>query len=508
MRRQHSLELVLFLLLFISSAYFHRTNSGWNANSRLALTFALVERHTTQIDDYWNRPGTETWDAAVYKGHYYSDKIIGVSLLGVPAYVLTRAVEDLLDASLTTEQKRYWVTILAIALPGALSAVLLFRLLLLYQIRFAGGETLTAPFLIAVSLHLGTLLFSYSTLFMSYLPAHAFFVAALYVFERWLARDGSRAARPNIAPVVTFACGLLCGFAVLCEYLYAITGGLFALYVLIKSRRRRNYVFFVLGAVLGVSPFLVYTYTIFGRPAVPYQYHMVPGFRAAMAEGLMGATKPRFSVLVLLSFHPFRGLFVHSPMLLLGVAGALAMLRDRRLRPLSLLILSSVVVVFLYNSAYYMWWGGWSFSPRHLAPALPLFAIGMVYGWRYAAVRWLFPLLVVPAIALHLIVTATDPQVPEPRNDKFLRRPSLTKRPYPIPFTSQVLPAFRHRRTDPNGGTWVGLSRGWPSLLPLMGAWLASGLISFALLKSKRPDECGTEGSAKVDSLISERKLE
>ena len=66
----------------------------WWENSRLALTFAWVEHHTSQIDRYYKRADLETGDVAEYKGHYYSDKIIAVSMLGVPAISLPLAMHS------------------------------------------------------------------------------------------------------------------------------------------------------------------------------------------------------------------------------------------------------------------------------------------------------------------------------------------------------------------------------------------------------------------------------
>jgi hypothetical protein len=486
MRPQRQLELILFAMLFVSFAYFHRTNPGWNVNSRLSLTFALVERHTAMIDAYWNTRDLYTEDAAFFEGHHYSDKIIGVSLLGVPAYWLVRNIGDAFDASLSTAAKRYWITTLSIALTGAFGAVLMFRLLLTMQGQFTpstAGGSYAGPFIITVALFLGTMLFSYATLFMSYLPATTCFVAGMYVFER----NGRALATTNRRPTrwfPAFACGLLCGFAVLCEYLFAVTTALYAAYVLMRTRNVRAAASYTLGAVIGLLPFVIYTLLLFGRPTIPYQYHVFADFRAGMSQGLMGASAPRLAPMVLLTFHPFRGLFVHSPMLLIGLFGAIAMLRTALTRNFAFFILATFITLLLYVSGYYMWWGGWSFSPRHLAPVLPLLAVGMLYAWHHRISRVLILLLAIPAIAVHLIVTATDPQVPEPRNDALLHHPSFVDGPYPNPFISQVLPAFSAGHTDPNFGTLVGLPAGLPSLIPLMGLWALAALFTAPRLKT------------------------
>ena len=83
--------LSLFLLLFLTSAYFLPRWASWSQNSRLDLTMALVDKGTLSIDDYY----TNTGDYAAFEGHFYTDKAPGVSFLGVPVYAVYKAVAAL-----------------------------------------------------------------------------------------------------------------------------------------------------------------------------------------------------------------------------------------------------------------------------------------------------------------------------------------------------------------------------------------------------------------------------
>ena len=76
------IRLLLFVLAFINFAYFFHTEPGWNINSRLALSYAIVDYGTVRIDNYHEKTAFETGDKAFFRGHYYSDKIIGTSFLG------------------------------------------------------------------------------------------------------------------------------------------------------------------------------------------------------------------------------------------------------------------------------------------------------------------------------------------------------------------------------------------------------------------------------------------
>ena len=62
------------LALTLTYAYFVG-EPAWNQNSRLALTRAMVEQHTTIIDDYH----VTTGDKSYRDGHFYCDKAPGAS---------------------------------------------------------------------------------------------------------------------------------------------------------------------------------------------------------------------------------------------------------------------------------------------------------------------------------------------------------------------------------------------------------------------------------------------
>src|ERR671933_1832665 len=76
-------RLLIGVLLLGSYAYFYQ-GGGWNQNSRLDLSRALVERGTLQIDAYADNTG----DKAVFDGHAYSDKAPGQALAAVPPVAL------------------------------------------------------------------------------------------------------------------------------------------------------------------------------------------------------------------------------------------------------------------------------------------------------------------------------------------------------------------------------------------------------------------------------------
>ena len=85
--RECRAAILLAGVLAFSYAYFYQAG-GWNQNSRFALVRAILERHTLQIDAYQLHTG----DRAIWRGHYYSDKAPGASLLAVAPVEAARII--------------------------------------------------------------------------------------------------------------------------------------------------------------------------------------------------------------------------------------------------------------------------------------------------------------------------------------------------------------------------------------------------------------------------------
>src|SRR5947209_1648670 len=93
----------VFLILFGTYAYFWQSRD-WNSASRLMLTYALVDRGTVSIDGLED----QTRDRAYVHGRYYTDKLPGFSLLGVPSYAAARLLLRLPAHPLNARGFAYW----------------------------------------------------------------------------------------------------------------------------------------------------------------------------------------------------------------------------------------------------------------------------------------------------------------------------------------------------------------------------------------------------------------
>jgi hypothetical protein len=257
-----------------------------------------------------------------------------------------------------------------------------------------------------------------------------------------------------------------------CEYTVGLTVALYGLYLVTAIPRARDIWRYVLGVLVALAPFFVYTYVIFGRLAIPYQFERNTMFREFMARGFMGAGVPRLSVLYLVTIHPYRGIFIHSPFLLIALAGLYLMLRDRSWRRFAWFLLGLTAAYLLFNSAYYMWWGGWSFSPRILAPVVPFLAVALIAAWSDWRLRVAVLALGAVGIAIHLIVNAVDPQF---RDLNAYTSLSQLLNPgfgynYQWLFPLYINPLFWQGQTDWNLGQLLGLG-GPASVIPLLLFW-------------------------------------
>lgn len=498
---------VAALLVFVATGYIQNTRPGWNVNSQFALTCAIVERHTLRIDYYHNHPSLITEDKVLFEGHYYCDKSPVTALLAVPSFFIYRALAASPGSELDYDAARYWTTWGTIGVAATLLTVLIAILLMRHGLQPEPASAVAALWIAA------TPILGYSILLFNYTPACAAALGGYLLVEPLMAGSSSDGSpSPTRRAARLFFGGLLLGLASWTLQTFALAAVIFTLGLVwaVKptgepdpaassgrgarawSRAALKLWPWALGGAIGASGYALYSLAIFGRVTSLYRYEFDPGFRLQMEQGLMGAGWPSLRVLFLITFHPFRGLFVLFPATLLAAVGlAWLCLRPPRLRHGA--ILAFVIGLALYNSAYYMWWGGWAYAPRHLIPILPFLCLGLAPWmgarglgprlWRSSPLGKIvvFSLLIAGALA-NLAVVALDPQLPpglgEPLAEEQLLDPASVEQ-WPAPFF-EALEVVLGGQTDPNWGTRAGLRGPW-SLAPLAILW-AIGLAGLLIL--------------------------
>jgi hypothetical protein len=167
-------------------------------------------------------------------------------------------------------------------------------------------------------------------------------------------------------------------------------------------------------AALPIAAFTIYSMVIFGKPTIPYQYEASKFFRDNMARGVMGVTSPKRDVMWFLSFHAYRGVLFWSPWLVPLIVCCIWLInKDKRLRPIAIASLVTLVSYFVFNSAYYEWWGGATMGPRLMIPMFAVVPLGLVAVCRADCPRWLRSWVTAAlalAVGLCLPVAMVDPQ--------------------------------------------------------------------------------------------------
>ncbi|HWC25096.1 MAG TPA: hypothetical protein VG474_00800 [Solirubrobacteraceae bacterium] len=403
---------------------------GWAQTSYMALSRALS--HGTAKIDRWH---WETHDVAYTNGHYYSVKPPGLVLATLPLYLALDAVgaqRIAHDARVRAEsdggapwaarrlpvaqyghsERRAIAAREAIAddapltwvlgLLGVLApAVALLVLVARCADRLAGG-TGTA---VALTLGSATLVLPFATLYFSHMLSALLGFAAFALV--WRERERGAPLRP--APLAL--AGALAGLAVLCEYPLAIVAAIVGLYALMPRAPGavRRTLAYGSGLAAGVTPLLAYQWWAFGSPLhTTYENAVAWTGRSGHDEiglndgGFFGITLPRPEAALELLFSG-RGLLTLTPVLVVAIAGAIALCRDRRHRAEANVIIAVALAYLVYNAGYWLPLGGGSPGPRFLFPILPFLALGLALAWR----RWPAVTLALTAISATTMTVAT-----------------------------------------------------------------------------------------------------
>jgi len=457
----HCVELLLFVLLWGTFAYFYQSTQQ-NEAARFDQTRAIAQEHRLAIDDYWWNSADVIRYTKNGRDYIYPNKAPGTTLLAVPSFwVITHLLKPFTAVGLP--EWVYWhivvyfTIILTISLLSSLAAVAIYRVL----IRMSGDSGFSVFAVLAI--WLGTMAFPFSTLFFSHQLAAALLGIAFYLL--FALRSGGEFSFQRSLALLCVA-GLLMGFSITTEYPTALSVVILSAYGLWvigiagsrgESGKPRTGFFsqtpgwstkgkllaaFVLGLVSGGGFLLWYNLAAFGKIFyVPYEaYSKADSSFPVYSRGLLGMRWPGFGqflhALAAITIKPPIGmlyigvenwrLYASSPVLWLAIPGVAIMLWRRQLRPEGLVIAAMIFAYILFITSYgnsiYDWAGAAYIGPRHIIPLLPFLALPIYYGGR--KLRFVFYPLLAVSVFYMLLATAIEPRVPypfeNPARDSFL----------------------------------------------------------------------------------------
>ncbi len=328
--------------------------------SRYALTAALVDQRTVVLDDYEATLGV---DRALRDGHTYSDKAPGQPVLATPVYLVYR----LIGGEPATEYRPWgnlglwFASLISAAFPAALLAAGMRRLALRIAPRFA------TPAALAVAV--GTMLLPFATQLFSHVLSAALALGAyLLLMDRPVSRWRLIGA------------GALAAAAITVEYSAGIAS--VVLFGVAVARHHWRAGWFVLGGAPLGALLGLYHWITWGSPfRFSYQFSQFNQNKT----GVIGVHPPQSLVALEVLFGE-RGLFFLTPIVLVGVAGAVVLLRDRDRRFHSVVALTVFGLFCLHMFGWGNPTGGASPGPRYVIPSLPFLVVGVAEGLR----RWPF----------------------------------------------------------------------------------------------------------------------
>jgi hypothetical protein len=263
---------LIFLLLLACYGYFFPALNNWGSNSRMNLVYALGDTGHVRIDAYHQNTG----DKAYFDGHYYMEKSIGPSVLGLPFYLIFKVIvrlpplagiangNEALGALPTLDEvyERYhlpapgtpgaghppiyhamalvFVTFFSVSLISALLGAVLY----LMADRFSAAPQNAVG--LAVAFGLGTPAFAYSN--QLYQHQAGAFGAFVGFFVLWRVLDEGLSRR------WLWLVGVLFGYAAASEYVLGPVLTVVVLWAGLRLRRRSDLLRIVGGATHGSSP--------------------------------------------------------------------------------------------------------------------------------------------------------------------------------------------------------------------------------------------------------------
>ena len=334
----------IFLLAFATYAYFH-AGGGWNQNSQLDLTRAIVERHTFAINAY----AANTGDLSFANGHVYSNKSPALSWIAAAPYAAMVAFERTLGLDPNDVQvvtlNAYVCTLACVAFPGALIPALL------YGLARRRGFAPSWSVLVALAAGFATQLFPFATIFMVHVPSALLLLYALTGERRGLA-------------------GFAAGLATAMNYLGAI-----GLLFLFAGKQRRRFVFAAAVPLLALAAYQQICFGSFLTNSVSRSGHFL-----SKGAALGVFQWPTLDSIYGVTLSPYRGVFFFAPVLLVAALGVAPWWRDRRAE--CALALLTIAALVLFNISFNGWEAGFSIGGRYLVPLIPLFCMAIVYARR------------------------------------------------------------------------------------------------------------------------------
>lgn len=374
----NNIFLHLFIFFIFSFLFFGKPYITDDGASYFALTKSLVNDFDFDLSNqrYLNKIVNYAVIKNKVTNRFVSSYSFGESLMQFPIFYYFNKANKFFIKNFNIKSIPYsFIEGLGILISSTFYSFL--TVYLMYKLSLNLGESKMDSLFLSLTFFIGTHLFFYTFSSPAYPHIYEVFIVTLllYFFIKFKKRF-------NILHIFLF--GLLYGLLFTVRNVNIVFIIPFLLYLMFyhyKKKERdesifivlQRYFYYVLIFNLGFLPFLV---SVFIYNKVQYGSIITTGYSNAGVFDLF----PNYFLHYY--FHPIRGIFWWSPVIILSMIGFGFVCRESKDKDIFLFSAFNIFIFTLTISFYNRWWGGLSFGQRYLTPTLPLFFIGMVYLFK------------------------------------------------------------------------------------------------------------------------------
>lgn len=378
---------VLVAFCYLATSPYHEGLNNPNEMTRVYAAVAFVEHGSFAIDPVMRRWGGVD-DKAKRDGKHYSSKAPWQTLVALPAAAAAPPLLGAFGAEPSKRNTTFVIRLLSTVVPSILFAWALLAWCRRRALAIGAPESLANG--LGLSLTLGTMLYPYA------LTATGHAWAGIGAGGAYLALVGLARRAPHEPGwrglgVVLGALVALTPFAEYPATLAVLPILATALWITPGWGPRAELAAWVGLGGLGPTALGLWAHrAMWGHPfKTGYSFLDNPAYRDLVSDGFFGVGLPSVMALFGALFSVETGLFVFSPVLLVGFAmlafsafphrdddgGVFGIRRHQRV---ALAGLTSVTLMFLFISSHAGWRGGWTVGPRYILPVAPLLGLWVV----------------------------------------------------------------------------------------------------------------------------------
>jgi hypothetical protein len=385
LRRKAAPHRGLFFTVFVLTTIVFAVSpviTNYDSFATFPTAVSIVNRHTLFLDAY-RHVGVlaKSYTVGHARSHLVTSYPWAVGLFAVPAVIVVDLVHVLGGPSADSivagqSQVQNLVQLFSASIITGLACATL--ALLAYR-RLRGSAETRSNWAVLCGLAFGFATSAWSTAsraLWQHGPSILFLAMALLALDPLFPRDTQDQRRRIDSIRPPLLAGVCVAGAVTMRPTNAVALGLVTILVFWKAQRR-SAAFYAIGIVVVFLPWTLITYHYYGSLLQPYDQASKLGLPSTFFESVAAQL-----------ISPSRGLFIFSPIVLVGIAGLVIANRRRLVTLLEALSAAAVPCYLVAIALFPVWWAGTSFGPRFMTEALPfLFVLAIpfvewIMAWR------------------------------------------------------------------------------------------------------------------------------